>query len=346
MKKTWVKKNTTTPTPTNADTNEQKKAESSYRFSVASFNVWCPHWNDNEETKKWKRRHRNITKILLSESSPAVDTKKNAASQQQSQSDADEDKQDDNDVDQVSFPAMDCDIFCLQEFWCDRQDFARLYDTYLKSRGFDLHSLKRNAPHKPDGLAMAFNKNVFEMVRKIDYKFTVSNRVMMMMELRHKASQCVITVACTHLTFPSHEYDGPLRAEQIKQCLQVLNERTSQQSALTLLTGDFNCDIGGNESKQCLNDGYLSSYHVCNADSKHNVVSHVNHRQESVFVDHIFYKHTENSTAASGDKEPIFTAAPAESYLYPKSLQSENWNQKWQLSDHRPIVTVFKLARA
>lgn len=191
---------------------------------------------------------------------------------------------------------MNCDIYCLQEFWCDREDFVRIYDNYFKARNYELHYLKRSRAHKPDGIAVLYNKNTFELFekdnkkRKINYNYTVSNRVALFMELKHKISKCIITVNSTHMTFPQEIYDADIRAQQVKEFIKLNNDNTSNQSSLMILCGDYNCEIDGNESKKCIQDGYKSSFHIVNPDIKQTIVSHINHENQSVFVDHIFYK--------------------------------------------------------
>eukprot|EP00484_Ammonia_sp_Unknown_P007085 CAMPEP_0197058152 /NCGR_PEP_ID=MMETSP1384-20130603/104733_1 /TAXON_ID=29189 /ORGANISM="Ammonia sp." /LENGTH=341 /DNA_ID=CAMNT_0042492807 /DNA_START=121 /DNA_END=1146 /DNA_ORIENTATION=+ len=326
-------------------TNENAKT---YQFSMATFNVWCPHWNDAEkydEPKRWKARHRNLTKIMLNyeEESNTHSKPPKQKNEENAKNKNNEEKADKESENSDTLPAMNCDLYCLQEFWCDREDFTRIYETHFKAKNYALHSLKRAAKHKPDGLAVLYNKAIFECVRTTDYKYSVSNRVAIIMELRHKASNCLITVACTHLTYPQDDsYDRQyLRPLQIKEFLQKTKETASKQSSVTILAGDFNCEIDEHESKQCIKDGYQSSFHVVNPHMKgKKIVSHINHESQAVFVDHIFFQKNANA-----EKEHSFSVKPVQSYLYPEQMKVDTWCDEWTLSDHRPVVTTFQLQR-
>eukprot|EP01083_Nonionella_stella_P100150 282103_1 len=298
------------------DQDEEKTTDKvACEFSIGSFNVLCPYWNNSEskEPKLWKKRHNEILKILCTEH----DNKK------------------DNHTD-----AMNCDIYCLQEFWCQHEPFVRLYESYLKARGYALHLLKRSSKYKPDGLAVIINKKTFKVLNKIHYTYSLNtgSRVAIMMELCHLKSNRSINIGTTHLTFPHNQYDDHLRALQGSEFVDLLTKNTSNSVSNIIICGDFNCEIDGNECEICLKDGYKSTFHVVNPDIKGSVVSHFNHNQQSVFVDHIFYKR--NPTVV---KEHSCTMIPIDSYLYPRNMESDKWNNDWILSDHRPIVSTFQL---
>jgi len=292
---------------------EQKKEDKSFQFSVCSFNVWCPYWNGDEHKhpQVWKERHNGILKILCD---------------------------DDEEKNENELLPMNCDIYCIQEFWCDSGPFVRLYDNYLKARGYELHFFKRQMKKKPDGIAVAFKKDTFTLKNKSECKFVINNRVTLMMELEHKTSGCCMNIGATHLTFPQDDYDiKHVRPQMGKELLALMDKHTSNSAAIQMLCGDFNCNINGNEAQMCLKNGYLSSFHNANQDLKGNIVSHLNHDKEEVSADHIFYK---RNPKLKGDSFAIETI---DSYLYPRNLKVDKWPEEWTLSDHRPLVSTFEL---
>ena len=142
-----------------------------------------------------------------------------------------------------------------------------------------------------DGIAILFNNETFQLIKKVEKGYGFSNRVILLAQLLHLKSKCVINIANTHLTFPQEDYDAELRDRQVKYLLkEVMNKHMTEDVSIAMAVGDFNCEIDGNESKECIKDGYKSSFHAIDANAKQKIVSHLNHENESVFVDHIFYK--------------------------------------------------------
>merc|ERR1712129_36104 len=143
-----------------------------------------------------------------------------------------------------------------------------------------------------------------------------------------------INIGNTHFTFPS-EMARATRKSQCKQFLDLMKKNASKKTSLSMLCGDYNCNIKETESKLCLDDGYKSSFHDCNERS--DAVSHFTHNKQSVFVDHVFYKRNE------AQNEHAIRAV--DSYLYPRNVATNKWPTKkeYDLSDHRPIVTTFQL---
>lgn len=150
-------------------------------FSICSFNVWCPQWNGNESqnSKIWIKRHRNILNVLLSKSNQ-------------------------NTNESESTSAINSDIFCLQEFWCPSNEhpFVLMYKQHFSLYNYELFYLKRASNRKPDGIAIAFNKEIFELIEEQpqsstaastvsnpllhSYDTNFSNRVAIFAHLRHK----------------------------------------------------------------------------------------------------------------------------------------------------------------
>ena len=278
---------------------ENKKEKERYSFSICSFNVWCPFFNETGNYFElrcpdiWRQRHRAILDVLDS---------------------------------------MNADIVCLQEFWCDNNEFVNLYEEHFKKRNYFFHVLRRSAASKPDGIAILIKKSVFWMQSRFDLSFCGKDRVAMMVGVKHRKSGSTMSIGNSHFSF-STKHNKSLRRAQCLQYLDLMQTKTSKEASAMIICGDFNCDLYGEEGILCLNRKYKSSYHGKHGVDGH-AVSHLNHRRESVFVDHIFYKNTKN--------EGVLEAV--DSYLYPRTVSPSKWPSAddWCLSDHRPLVTTFE----
>eukprot|EP01083_Nonionella_stella_P070190 187687_1 len=306
--------------------NDKSNQGEKYKFSICSFNIWCPFWNDGNGVEanvpeRWMKRHNSILNIL-------------------SHSNAQDNNTDEIKVDSNASPSINADIYCLQEFWCGHKQFVNLYEKYLNQQNFAIYYLKRGATGKPDGVAIAFNKSVFKLINKMDFEYKSSNRVCLVMELQHIASGLHINIGNTHFTFPK-AHNRSLRKALCTQFLDIMDKNTSNKVSLILLCGDYNCDIYETESILCLNKGYKSSFHIVNnSNMEQPLVSHFTHNKQSVFVDHIFYKGN-----PSVDEDNKFGVKPMESFLYPPNVATSRWpkENEWNLSDHRPLVTTFQI---
>ena len=319
------------------DTNKNTK----YEFSICSFNIWCPYWNDSNGVEanypdRWKKRNNDILKLI---SSPILSHNNN-----------DEEKKDENN-DDLSDIGINADIYCIQEFWCDNKEFINLYNNYLKDRNYKIIYLTRSASRKPDGVAILVNVSVFKIIKKYDLEYSSSNRVAIMLVLQHIESGMNIAVGNTHFTFPNG-YNGSSRKAQCKQFVELLEKYKGKRVGMSVLCGDYNCDINQAEAVLCLNAGYKSSFHVCNVGELNGdggvkgggikCVSHLTHKGTEVFVDHVFYKGNEDV-----NDEDKFGFRVKESYLYPKGVGIDKWPSKkeFDLSDHRPLVTTFQIQK-
>lgn len=320
--------------------NENTKHE----FTICSFNIWCPFWNDADgvEAKsidRWKKRNNDILQALSSDI------------KHKSKSDPNEEKvaSPDNDIADIpSIPSINADIYCIQEYWCDNKDFRNLYTNYLSKRNYKIIYLTRTSSRKPDGVAMIINTKKFKIIQKYDIEYSSSNRIAIIMILQHIKSGINIAIGNTHFTFPT-SYNGSSRKLQCNQFVQFMNKYgATNKISMNILCGDYNCDINQTEAILCLNYGYKSSFHVCNAEElngdKGNIkcISHLTHNRTQVFVDHIFYKGNKNV-----DDKNKFAFKPIDSYLYPRNVSYDKWPRKseYDLSDHRPLVTTFQIQK-
>ena len=367
-----------------SDNDDQQNEECQiHKFSMATFNIWCPVWKDhntaNQEShhpKLWKKRNGAILNIL---SGDADDEHQNGNPNDVNPDDVNPDaanhenvnpddvnhedlKQNESDPAPIAndsyhppYPPMNCDLYCIQEFWCDGQPFNRLFESYLKPKGYEIYSLKRHQKGKPDGIAMIYNTNTLKLHEKMDVKYTVSNRVAIIMELEHIASGCRVQIGNTHFTSGDDEWwKRERQCEQFMDALEQFKEKKNGKNGTVngdeqkdsdgntidavICCGDYNCELNGNKcTETTVTKGYKSTFHELNSDlfaAKQKVVSHLTHDHYSILCDHIFFKPTEDAT---------YTVEPAESYLYPQSIETDKWYPEWILSDHRPLVTTFTI---
>merc|ERR1711991_276009 len=112
------------------DTNKNTK----YEFTICSFNIWCPYWNDSNGVEanypnKWKKRNNDILKLISHDKNNGDKGNNN-----------DEKKENDgnNDEELSTDTGINADIYCIQEFWCDNKEFVNLYHEYLKNKNYKI----------------------------------------------------------------------------------------------------------------------------------------------------------------------------------------------------------------
>ena len=163
------------------------------QFSLTCLNLLCPWWQQwdaySDSDDVWIQRHTRILHALTHIRQSQSERKEK--SQEKGQEKGQEKSTDTvNTVDTVDICEMS-DIYCCQEFWCDSPAFVAMYEKHFANLGYVLHSLKRTASHKPDGVAMMINTRVFDVLNVQHVHFTVSNRVALVAVLKHKAVTCM-----------------------------------------------------------------------------------------------------------------------------------------------------------
>ncbi len=220
-------------------------------------------------------------------------------------------------------------LICLQEFWLNDRSFVDLYESHLSSR-YSSHYVQRTHG-LDDGLAIFVDRNYFRVIDKVDLLlYDIGNRVGLLLHLEHDG-QCLLLVN-VHLTFPHNAFDRRLRLKQMKHFLQLVEEyqmkKHLKNKCSIILCGDLNDACDDDAVYQLLQQQFQSSYFEIHG--KEPKVTHLTHRNEQLGVDFIFYQSN------------IFQ--PISSELIPRGCDAYKWNDatKWNLSDHRAILTTFQ----
>jgi endonuclease/exonuclease/phosphatase family metal-dependent hydrolase len=214
------------------------------------------------------------------------------------------------------------EIIGLQELWLD-QPYLTIFERDFKANGYDLHLLQRTGS-KLDAVALAVKHNVFETIASQNVHLcTMSDRVALLLWLRHRDSGKNLLVANTHLSFPHNALDRMNQMQQMQTLTNVMEtfaQSNSISQAARMIMGDFNVEAQSPVCDHLRSSGYASAFEICppengvrrcdGIDVDHmslmamddavRFVSHRNHRSEELGVDHIFirpphYTHDENN---------------------------------------------------
>ncbi|ETO15040.1 hypothetical protein RFI_22323 [Reticulomyxa filosa] len=120
-----------------------------FSFSVATFNILCPYWNSkkNERGSKevWSARQHQILDTLQKLLTEAKSEKKETShvtEKTESVEEGTKKQKSDEEKDKDKASNL-CDIICLQEFWCDNEDFVKLYEQTFQPLHYELYYFKR-----------------------------------------------------------------------------------------------------------------------------------------------------------------------------------------------------------
>lgn len=296
------------------------------------------------------------------------------------------------------------DILGIQEFWTDPQYFGIFYDDFQKF-GFELRILQRTGS-KLDALVFAVKKDVFEVVNSLNVVLcTLSDRVALVLWLRHKVTGKSFIVANTHLSFPHSTQDKISQLHQMASLTNAMDEfaRTNhiEKEATSMIMGDFNVEYTSRVCEHLRSLGYISCFEVSSPLnprlSSHSMedalprpkrkrvlrfVSHLNHRNEALGVDHIFVRaakdhsdiqkeeglnnnslQTIQTPMESGSNAPTSANSSTEtnsarnhsdvagsrvfvdnSRVLPMKVPCTEWESDFLVSDHRPVGATLIIA--
>lgn len=219
------------------------------------------------------------------------------------------------------------DLVCLQEFWFNPK-IHNLFENKLDSR-FSFHYLKRTGT-KQDGLATLVSRERFDVIGRNEIQYNDKlDRVALVLHLQTKGDEKQdLIVVNTHLAFPHHCWDVKTQNKQMTKLVEeiaLFQERCFLQQAPVVIMGDFNSSrVDCHPLRQA---SYESSFFVTHRRDPG--ATHLTHMNQQVSVDHIWVSENE-------------MLIPQQSYLIPRDLADDSWQQTFHLSDHRPLVTEFK----
>ncbi|ETO12739.1 hypothetical protein RFI_24636 [Reticulomyxa filosa] len=366
---------------------------SSVQFCIATFNLLCPYWNwksdEISSKEKWLGRQEKILEMLQQ----LVDDEKSATQSNVSKTEdkskevaTEEMKQQKGQGQNPEAKKKLCDVICLQEFWCENEEFVELYKQTLGPLGYELHYMKRTETSKPDGLATFVNTNDWKVISVHEVTFKGSNRVALIHIIQHKQSEVNVLICNNHWNCGIYQSDEMKRRDLLVSLLEVLEEDASvhdkangnnngndkskangsKQSTLLLsaydidikiVCGDFNCEFYDYCPQQLVQRGYLSALHEGNNFKLDCAQSDQSHNPNSNKHDKFFVSHLNHHKIATGCDLLLFKHAkqspslhfnPIASYLYPRQLDWKEWPKKemFGVSDHRPVVAVFEITTA
>jgi endonuclease/exonuclease/phosphatase family metal-dependent hydrolase len=265
----------------------------------------------------------------------------------------------------------EADIVALQEYWFDDRFRAML--SKAVGDAFEIVTLRRTG-FKYDGVAFLVRRSRFQVCAyKRLYLCDVGNRVGLALHLFDNELRRQLLVANTHLSFPHANFDQENQRKQVRALASGIDgfaaERGLAYGTPRLILGDFNAELDDPVCHYLKELGYFDCFHVIHASAHGRFVSHKNHRQEAVGVDHVFV-HTPNlellQAASAGlqgevkdgdtDAEAPSAAPPAllsedpsvvfvqDWYMSPRELPHIIWPDDFRWSDHRPVHAILQLA--
>jgi endonuclease/exonuclease/phosphatase family metal-dependent hydrolase len=310
-------------------------------------------------------------------------------------------------------------VIALQEYWLD-QRYARVFEAWLVQNGFKLEQLARTGEQRDAVALAVKTSDFEIVARDDISLCSQSDRVALLLLLLHKQTRKYILCASTHLSFPHSIFDQLNQVTQMRTLIDRMRAfagtRGLESFYSSIIMGDFNVEADSSVCDHLRNEGFHSCFEVCppplndssaaqTADTVNRqkfvipashgshimedevtllpltkFVSHRNHRQEELGVDHIFIRPEEpvSSGNLSVSSEDHFTCdEPLEGYqnslerfdrnivstehppksisifvdectVIPPSLDSTSWDYSFTISDHRPVSAriVFGVKRS
>uniref|UniRef100_A0A7S3A7G3 Endonuclease/exonuclease/phosphatase domain-containing protein n=1 Tax=Rhodosorus marinus TaxID=101924 RepID=A0A7S3A7G3_9RHOD len=244
------------------------------------------------------------------------------------------------------------DVVCLQEFWFDEGYVSKFSDCFMKD--YELFSAQRTGG-KADGLLTMLRRGKFhvEHMQKLEFK-DAGNRVALLLCARLADVGSLLIIVNTHLTFPHHEHDRVLRQGQISKLVEFIDgfvDRHGLENVPVIIGGDMNGDHADPVCAHLRANCFVNSF--VQVSGLEDVETHLNHRNERVFVDHIWYrKHIygspisgrlETDSSGSDDELRDTHLVPRDFIVKPQSEDLKPWVDDFQLSDHRLVSITFEV---
>lgn len=252
-------------------------------------------------------------------------------------------------------------IIALQEFWITNSKYFSLFQNSFFQEKYQLFLLKR-PDSKQDGVATLIKRDIFDVLGT-DSQFVCreNGRVALFLLLRHRITGTTFLVINTHLSFP-HDINDRLQVLQIKRIISSVDKYLLKMNIFnctSILIGDFNAEKFSAVYNHLEDSGYLSCSDsiiaskdtfltsiphdgIChNYDLTHGrgkYVTHRNHLQQEVGVDHIFIKQQQQQ------QQPSSLSFQVKSFeVLPATLCEGSWPVSFDLSDHRPVRTAVRI---
>lgn len=187
-------------------------------------------------------------------------------------------------------------IIGLQEFWLE-ENYQSLMKQSAHNHGFQMQTLRRTGL-KTDAAVFMIHESFEVLGKKEAYLCHIGDRVGLILWLKHKHTRNDIIVANTHLSFPHSEQDIRNQIQQMKILTSTMDHFVIQhglEHCPKIILGDFNVVGSSSVCDHLRTQGYASCLDVSpprdgSSDQPVSPVTHLNHRNEELGVDHIFIK--------------------------------------------------------
>lgn len=281
-------------------------------------------------------------------------------------------------------------IIGLQEFWLD-EHYQSLMKQSADSFGFKMQTLQRTGL-KTDAAVFMIHESFEVLGKKEAYLCNIGDRVGLILWLKHIHTQCELIVANTHLSFPHTEQDVRNQIQQMKILTSTMDNFVLQnglEHCPKIILGDFNVVGTSGVCDDLREQGYTSCLDISPpldglTDQPVSPITHLNHRNEELGVDHIFVKpgssspgsmassgrsfspstiFTSHSSLTSSDSTETLTSTATVAVeelksrtstatsvfveqfdVLPSGLGCTQWDHRFSISDHRPVTATIVLA--
>ncbi|GJQ11574.1 hypothetical protein GpartN1_g3365.t1 [Galdieria partita] len=270
------------------------------------------------------------------------------------------------------------DVICLQEYWCKQPEWCSIFEDHFLNE-YEFYTAKRSG-EKADGLVTLVRRNCdWKVVDTEKYYFRDCGERLLLatvlrlntiedngQQLKEDPFDCL--VINTHLSFPHGSWGKSLRLTEVKKLLEFIDsylELHPGQVKAVVVLGDFNSSLEDPVCQQVIGRGFANSYYLTHGNE--NVVTHCNHKGQSLAVDKVYFKlvtYSENvpeylsnkKCSENGSSEMPYLSSslaegskvrmvPIEATVFPPSLGVEQWPtvSEYNLSDHRPLKVMFEI---
>ena len=236
-------------------------------------------------------------------------------------------------------------IIGLQEFWV-AEYYQEIFREGAEEFGYKIHSLQRTGL-KADAVAFMVHNSLEVLAFQEVFLCSISDRVALILKVRDKVSGRYLLIANTHLSFPHSDFDRFNQLRQIytlAECIEEFAVTHNIKEATRIVMGDLNVINYSTVCDHLRSSGYVSCLYTCppldqdgNPVDVLQLVTHRNHKQEELGVDHIFVKPEQFSDSIKVTDSPIPAAFIESTEVVPNNLTATQWVEGFNLSDHRPI---------
>lgn len=228
------------------------------------------------------------------------------------------------------------DVICLQEVWFCPSYISRL-ERILSPHYFIFYAQR---PGKPDGLATLIHRSSRNVRAPTCGEVLILDRSGDRVALPVTASTGFLAtspllIINTHLTFPHCIRDSVRRKRQASTLATYVDDRISAtvdgHHLQVILSGDFNSDNDSPVATLLHNARFVNSYNLVHGNAAQ-PKTHCNHRRQSVYVDHVFFRAGPGFVAPAAVSRTRHQSMDSFEMLPPPSLTQDEKNLNLRVS--------------